>query len=205
MKQIYDRIISEYDTKLRTYVEERRYMDAYKYIFKQKNLVSDLDRNIYFYLILWQVKVEIYLGIIDDAKEHFLNIFDNIILSKNNISLFIECVLLLDMFELSLKKDGIYEQLMNCDEENNWINLYIFMLSFKNKSRNYSIEDELVYMVEKNTDRFFQSLIHTILAEVYKDEGSERWHIELKKAYELNHNNLRMIRLMIQWGIKGDD
>lgn len=205
MKPIYDHIVSEYDTKLKAYVEERRYMDAYKYIFKQKNLVSDLDRSIYLYLILWQVKVEIYLGIIEDAKEHFLNIFDNIILSKNNIPLFIECVLLLDMFELSLKKDGIYEQLINYDEENNWINLYIFILSFKNKSRNYSIEDELLYMAEKNTDRFFRSLIHTVLAEAYKDDDDARWRIELRKAYELNHDNLRMIRLMIQWGVKGDD
>lgn len=180
-------------------------MDAYKYIFKQKNLVSDLDRNIYSYLILWQIKVEVYLDIIDDAKEHFLNIYDSIALSQRNIILFIECVLLLDEFEMSLKKDGIYNQLMNYDGENSWINLYIFMLSLKNKRRNYSIKDELLYMIEKNTDRYFLSLIHTILAEIYKDEGNEIWKVELKKAKELNHRNLRMIRLEIQWGIKNDD
>ncbi|MDK2806306.1 MAG: cleavage and polyadenylation specificity factor subunit 3, partial [Thermoanaerobacterium sp.] len=157
-------------------------MDAYKYIFKQKNLVSDLDRNIYSYLILWQIKVEVYLDIIDDAKEHFLNIYDSIALSQSNIILFIECVLLLDEFEMSLKKDGIYNQLMNYDGENSWINLYIFMLSLKNKRRNYSIKDELLYMIEKNTDRYFLSLIHTILAEIYKDEGNEIWKVELKKA-----------------------
>lgn len=205
MRPIYDDIIFEYDNKLKKYFEEGRYMDAYKYIFKQKNLVSDLDRDIYSYLILWQIKVEIYLDIIDDAKEHFLNIFDNITLSYNNIILFIECVLLLDEFEMSLKKEGIYNQLMNYDGENIWINLYIFMLSLKNKRRNYSIKDELLYMIEKNTDRYFLSLLHTILAEIYKDEGDERWKSELKKAKELNHHNLRMTRLEIQWGIKNDD
>lgn len=205
MRPIYDDIIFEYDNKLKKYFEEGRYMDAYKYIFKQKNLVSDLDRDIYSYLILWQIKVEIYLDIIDDAKEHFLNIFDNITLSYNNIILFIECVLLLDEFEMSLKKEGIYNQLMNYDGENIWINLYIFMLSLKNKRRNYSIKDELLYMVEKDVDRFFLSLLHTILAEIYKDEGDEKWKSEFKKAKELNHHNLRMTRLEIQWGIKNDD
>ncbi|WP_231968717.1 MBL fold metallo-hydrolase [Thermoanaerobacterium sp. RBIITD] len=201
MGQIHDDIMREYDTRLTKYFDEGRYIDAYKYIFKQKNIVHDLDKNIYSYLILWQILTEIYLDIIDDAKEHFLNIFNNVSITKRNLVLFIKCVLLLDEFDMSLKIKELYDELMNYEDENLWINIYIFLLTLKNKRRNYDIKDELLYMMQNIDDKLLLSLLHSIMAEILKLEGDERWKDELKKAKVLNPHNLYMLRCEIDWGL----
>lgn len=191
----------EYDNKINNYLNDGRYIDAYTYIFKQKNIAYELDKSLYFHIILYQILVEVYLNILDDAKEHLLNIYRDIVINNENLVLFIKCILLLDMFDESLENNYLYKQLLNYQEDNDWINLYIILLSIKNNRRNFNIKDELIYIVKGNNDRFLKSLVHSILSEILKYEGDDKWLYELKIANELNPNNLHLIRFKIFCGI----
>ncbi|AIS52975.1 putative exonuclease [Thermoanaerobacter kivui] len=142
-----------------------------------------------------------YLGIIEEAKEHFFDLYTDLEVDQHNLPLFIKNVLLLDMIERSLEVKGLFDALMNFNGEDPWIKFYLLSLSFKNKRRTFEILEELLYMEKEIEDNFLLAKIHGLIAEIYKKEGELKWREELDEAYKLNPLDLYVFRLKLEYGL----
>lgn len=190
-------IYGVYDIKIREFIEKEEYIKAYSYIYQQKSIVKSLDKNLYDYLILWQIIVEVYFGIIDEAKEHFYCLYKNVKLDSNNLIIFVKAALLLDMVDESFQVEGLFDTLVNFDGDDFWIKFYLLLVSFKNKRRTFEILKELIYIMEQTDDKFLLAKIHALMSQIYQQQGDDRWIEELKAAYKLNPNDLYAIKLKL--------
>lgn len=190
-------IYNVYDNKIKEFIEREEYIEAYSYIYQQKSIVKSLNRNLYDYLIIWQIIVEVYFGIIDEAKEHFYSLYKNIKVDINNLIVFVKAVLLLDMTYESLQVEGLFDTLINFDGDDFWIKFYLLLVSFKNKRRTFEILEELIYIMGQTEDKFLLAKIHALMSEIYKEQGDARWVEELKVADNLNPDDLYVMKLKL--------
>jgi len=190
-----------YDNTIKKLIAEDDYLNAYLYVYQQKNEVKDLDKELFFYLILWQIILECYLGIEDEAKEHFLFLYKEIKINSSNIELFIKTVLFTDTIETSLETEGLFETLYNVEKDSEWIKFYLMIISYRNKRRIPEVFEELLNMKEQINDKWLLAKVHLLLAEIYREKGEDKWLKELKIAEDLNSRDLYLLKLKLKFGL----
>ncbi|EGD50447.1 beta-lactamase domain-containing protein [Thermoanaerobacter ethanolicus JW 200] len=168
-------------------------------------MVKKLDKKLYEYLLLWQIILEIYIGIPEEAKEHFLELKSELEIDEHNLALFVKSVILLDLVEESLKTKNLFETLMNYTGEDQWIKFYLLLLSFKNKRRILEVLEELLYMEKKVEDKLLLPKIYGLIAEIYEEIGEIKGHQFLDKAYKLNPQDLYILRLKLKYGLISEE
>lgn len=150
---------------------------------------------------MWQILLEIYIKIFEEAREHFFELSNDLEIDEYNLVLFIKVVLLLDAVDSSLQAKGLFETLINYKEENYWIKFYLLLLSFKNKKRILEILEELLNMKDEMQDKLLLPKIYVLISEIYKEIDESKWKQYLEKAFELNPHDLYLQRFRLKYGL----